>query len=263
LPSRQINCISYGFTNHRIVQHKLPMMKNDTLTSSFRSFLILVITTLGLGQAQADIITVLAIGIENNNTSEFEQENGNRNDGNYYWENGDYTSLTMALDNEVTAINESMPLNWSSGMEPLSDGGADGATGFPRAMVNNTNGNSFSSINILFQMPDDLVSADLDFDLISPAGNSTHDVQALINGNLVWSNTGISTEDVVASIPVNVFNAGAENVLSFQRTGGTQPSQFAWIQFDDINLIATTIPEPSTVALLMLGLVGCRVMRRR
>lgn len=218
--------------------------------------LLCFIAALLLPTATSSAATVFSIGTDNNANSEFEQEGGGRNDSKYYWENGNYSTLT--------GVTSGTPANWAGGMEPWSDTSATGY-GFARAITS-----SITTHDIFFKLDAEDVGAGkslvFNIDFISPgfgapATESRHDVEFLLNGTVFHSITGLSTAQLVtATIDASALAAG-EAVLSWRRTGGATGGN--WISIDYVTL--SSVPEPTRGLLLLVGsmLVVMRRARRR
>jgi len=230
-----------------------------------------------LDTARASLI--FEIGISNNSSSDFEQEGGARNDRNYYWENGDYTSTAGLNGNGA---------NWSGGMEiwndprrlPHDDAGdgtiagshsysqhssADDAQtidGFPRALTT-----GFNTNNIFFQLDaaEVAVGQYLRFDLDVAGGRTgtTHDLEFLINNTVFHTVSSRPPTPGLISAVLDPSALGINSgpaVVSLRRTGGVTTSGSAWIVFDSLAL--SSVPEPST-GLTLLLLAGSTILGSR
>ena len=228
--------------------------------------------------------TVFYIGTNNGSTSEFEQEGSTRNDRNYYWENGDFST--------ITGLNGA-GLNWTTGMEIWQDprtthGGVDdpydisnpGHTagqhaslddaqtlaGFPRAI---TNGWTTNNIFFLLDPTEVGPGMQLVFELdISGGGfgatatETLHDLEFTLNGDVFLTLTGVTSTTglITATIDASALSSGPA-VLSWERTGGATGSN--WVTFDYTSLTSQAVPEPSRACIIGLALTGVLLRRRR
>jgi hypothetical protein len=94
-------------------------------------------------------------------------------------------------------------------------------------------------------------------------------VQYSINGGGTWTTFGMATLQpnvrLLESFSVPAAANNAPNLaFRFFFTGGTATGNFRYTQFDNLQLTGTIVPEPTTVAGGLLGVLGlCWFQRRR
>jgi len=178
---------------------------------------------------------------------EFEQEGGGRNNPQFYFDAGDYTSV-VGQSGAGANVTEAEQFRNDSSVE-----------GFPRALVPGV-----PNVDIFFQL-DEFEAAQravhFQADLFALGGGSSHDLAFYLNGQQFYSLSNVTGNRLVDLIfEPTVLNEGG-NVLSIARTGGGSTSP--WIQFDYIGL-EYVVPEPASLALLAMAAAGLgRYIRRR
>ncbi len=128
---------------------------------------------------------------------------------------------------------------------------------------------AFSNGGYLFQVLDDVLTANTSYTLLLDVGNrfdvdfAAYTVQLWAGGNLLAEETGLTPGLGSFEMSVVTFDAlpGDLNLgLSLEiRFGSTAPQ----VNFDNVRLSTTLIPAPASLAMFALAAVGVRRRRRR
>lgn len=237
-PTRYRQVFSVEGVNPQVGSNVLTLRTENTASGNYVTFDYLRLTLI-------DSNVIFAIGADDNTNADFEQEGNDRNDAQFYVHAGDYTNVNGSTGAGALAVR------------PELEFAASVTEGLPRALVPTR-----PKLDLFFQLtPEEAAAQMLRFeaDLFNLAGGSSHDLRFSINGVTLGELTGVTANRLATfDFLTSLVNPG-ENVLSIERIGGSGTNE--WIQFDYLQL--STIPEPSSAALLGLGAIGLGMVRRR